>query len=303
VRNIRLTLSYHGANFQGWQVQPKAPSIQAAVEEAIFRLTREKVRILGAGRTDAGVHAVGQVASFRTHCRIPIEKFRLALQTYLPRDIVLQDVAEVPESFHATYSARRKLYRYVIHNRAIANPFLRELVWQIRDPLDEVAMNVAARDLLGTQDFRCFESHYPNKATSVRTVFRAEFRRAAIWSAWDAAGESPGDVPSSNSQISSSGVRGELAGRPLSQPSAQSRSEGEFLLFDIEADGFLYNMVRAIVGTLHLVGRGDWPTDSVRRVIEQQDRALAGPTAPPQGLYLMRVDYPEDDLLPPAELE
>lgn len=270
MRNLRLTLAYDGTNYVGWQVQPNGISVQSVVESAITKLTGETVRILAAGRTDSGVHALGQVVNFPTKSRIPADQFRRGLQNFLPNDVVVREAQDVGQDFHATYSAVRKRYRYVILNRRVSDPFLGRFVWPVRQRLDLDAMQAASQSLLGTHDFRCFESHWPNKATSVRTVYEAQWGRSTTWSLWEphtAALDTPSDHQS-----------------------------GAFLWFEIVADGFLYNMVRAIVGTLAKVGRGRWQPDHVRTIIEQQDRSQAGETAPACGLYLVHVEYPESPL-------
>jgi tRNA pseudouridine38-40 synthase len=276
MRTIRLTLAYDGTGYVGWQVQPNGVSVQAVVEAALQKLTGETIKVVAAGRTDSGVHALGQVASFRTKSAIPVDAFRPGLQHFLPEDIVVRDAAEVASDFHATYSATRKRYRYVIHNSRVADPFVRRYAWRIATPLDALAMNEAAQAIIGTHDFRCFESQFPNKATSVRTVFEASVGRCGGWPVWEwrTALCAPG------------------RGWPIgSHPVTADESHGDFIWFDIAADGFLYNMVRAIMGTLVKVGLGKWSADDVRTVIERQDRAHAGETAPPQGLYLVQVDY------------
>ncbi|MEX2286306.1 MAG: tRNA pseudouridine(38-40) synthase TruA, partial [Planctomycetaceae bacterium] len=254
---------YDGTNYVGWQVQPNGTSVQSIVTRASEQLTGAAVKLIAAGRTDAGVHALGQVANFHTESTIPCEKMRAGLQSFLPEDVVVRDVADVPDDFHATYSACKKRYRYVIHNSRVSDPFTRRYAWRIGAKLDRAAMQDAAQTLLGTHDFRCFESQFPNKATSVRTVLEATVARTNVWRLWDA---------DENCSAPASGA-------------------GDYIWFDIVADGFLYNMVRAIVGTLVKVGLGKWTAADVRGIIEQQDRGLAGETAPPQGLYLVRVDY------------
>lgn len=263
MRNIRLTLAYDGTDYVGWQVQPNGPSVQAALQKAVEKLTGSPANVLAAGRTDSGVHAIGQVANFRTTSTIPCENIRTGLQRFLPDDIVVREAAEADESFHATYSARSKRYRYVILNQPVAIPFLRRYVYRHHRPLDAAAMQAAADKLLGRHDFRCFESQFPNKATSIRTVTEATLRRSSIWPVWSEAA-------------------------PHAAPDGE---DGPLLCFDIVADGFLYNMVRAIVGTLLKVGEGKWPPDEVQRIIERQDRAQAGETAPAHGLYLVHVEY------------
>ncbi len=278
MRNIRLTLAYDGGDYVGWQVQPNGLSVQAVVERAIQNLTGESVRIMAAGRTDSGVHALGQVASFSTKSTIPCENMRRGLQTFLPRDVVVVGVEDVPAEFHATYSAVRKRYRYVIHQSPVRSPFLERYAWSHRDPLDANRMQQAADHLLGTQDFRCFESQFPNKASSVRTVEEARLFRADGWVVWN-----PCSLEEPAPRDATAGL-----------PSDAGLPTGPFLCFEIVADGFLYNMVRAIVGTLVKVGRGRWRPEDVRAIIDNQDRARAGETAPAQGLYLVSVDYGEE---------
>jgi tRNA pseudouridine38-40 synthase len=276
MRNVRLTLSYDGSEFVGWQIQPNGRSVQQVLEAAIHGLTGESVRVLAAGRTDSGVHALGQVANFRTASAIPPDQIRRGLQSFLPDDVVIRAAADVPPEFHATYSARSKRYRYVILNSPIAQPMLRRYVWRTHRPLDIVRMQAAAGDLLGTHDFRCFESQWPNKATSVRTVLEAHLGHCPVWPVW-------GDAAMMDAMTD-----------PMADetpPGGSNDSAGPFLWFDIAADGFLYNMVRAIVGTLVEIGRGRWEPDRLRQIIAAGERSQAGATAPPQGLYLVRVDY------------
>jgi tRNA pseudouridine38-40 synthase len=281
--NIRLTLAYDGTDYAGWQVQPDARTVQGELERAILKLTGESVRVLSSGRTDAGVHALGQVANFQTSSSIPADKWRAALQGQLPPDIVVRESAAAPPDFHATYSATSKRYRYVIRNALVEDPFLRRYAWRINADLDVDAIAAAARSLLGTHDFRCFETEFPNKATSVRTVFDVDVRRTSGWNVW-----SPAPIAESAPPASGGRQPAETALNP-----AGAVPSSEFLGFEIEADGFLYNMVRAIVGTLVNIGRGKWPVTALEQAIVSQDRSHAGETAPPQGLYLVLVRYPE----------
>jgi tRNA pseudouridine38-40 synthase len=265
-----MTVAYDGTNYVGWQIQPNGESVQAAIERAILKLTGEQISVLSAGRTDSGVHALGQVVSFRTDSPIPCDGFRKALQKFLEPDVVIRDLQETHTAFHATYSAKKKRYRYVIHNTRTHNPFLRNYVWHRHSRLDDVAMHAAGQQLVGTYDFRSFESHWPNKATSVRTVMELTVRREHYC------------------PIFFGSPRGELPGRFCD---TATRETGDFIWLEIVADGFLYNMVRAIVGTLIHVGTGRWTADDVRQIRDAQDRSVAGDTAPPQGLYLVAVDY------------
>lgn len=263
MRNIRMTVAYDGSSYVGWQVQPNGPSVQAAVEKAIHKLTGHDVNVLSAGRTDSGVHALGQVVSFRTDSPIPVDGFRKALVKYLPPDITVREASEESEEFHATFSAKWKRYRYVIHNSPNRNPFLRNYAWHLHGSLDATAMREAARVLTGTHDFRSFESHWPNKSTSIRTVHELTVRRQKFCPLWF--GENDAGPDDSDS--------------------------GDFIWLEIAGDGFLYNMVRAIVGTLLPVGRGRRRADEVRQILADMDRSQAGDTAPAAGLYLVHVEY------------
>ena len=269
VRTIRMTLAYDGTNYCGWQVQPNGVSLQEVVERALSQFTHEPVRVVASGRTDAGVHAAGQVVSFETTSTAPCRAFVQGLPIHLPNDVVVRDAGEVAAGFHARFDAKSKWYRYVIHNSVIRSPFLRtSALWQ-RSHLNDEAMHAAANVLVGTHDFRCFETNWPNRSSSVRTIFRSQVSRLASWQVWNS----------------------DLGPNVAQNTEPQHESDRPFLCFDVEADGFLYNMVRAIVGTLIHVGRGRWTADDMRRIVENGDRALAGETAPAHGLYLMRVDY------------
>ena len=270
-RNMMLTLAYDGTAYRGWQVQPNGVTVQACVESAVLKLTGEKRRVFCAGRTDTGVHALAQVANFHTSSRIPVEKLRRGLQTFLPADIVIVSATEVTTSFHATYSAIRKRYRYVIFDGDVCPPFLRNYVQPSRLRLNADLMAVAAQFLLGTHDFRCFETKYPNKETSVRTVMDVSLRRLAVWDPWTARHDW---LP------------------PESR--GHDHPDQQFIVFEIMADGFLYNMVRAIIGTLTEIGRGRNAPEFMAEVIASMDRARAGMTAPPNGLYLVQVVYPDE---------
>ncbi|RLS57699.1 MAG: tRNA pseudouridine(38-40) synthase TruA [Planctomycetota bacterium] len=262
--NLRLTLAYDGTDFHGWQAQPHYRTVEATLAEAIRDMTGESPRLLSAGRTDAGVHALGQVASLETRSRIPAEKWRPALQMRLPEDLIVREVVEVPAIFHATYSAIGKRYRYLIHNSRTEELLLRRYSWRVPQPLDTDAMQLAADRLLGKHDFRSFETNYPNKATSVRTVRELRVFRTG-----------PGSL-----------LQGLAYHDPADRPT-------NMVAIEIEADGFLYNMVRTITGTLVNVGRGTWTPDDMERILTGQSRHLAGDTCPAKGLFLVRVDYPE----------
>jgi tRNA pseudouridine38-40 synthase len=248
MRTLKLTVAYDGTAYAGWQIQLGQRTLQETFERAIATVTGEPVRITASGRTDAGVHALGQVIGFRTECPLPSDILRRALNAELPRDVAVLDVAEAPEGFHATRDARRKRYRYVIDNGPVRDVFRRRYAWCYPAALDVEAMDRAARCLLGTHDFSSFESSGAERKTSVRTIYDIFVRR--------------GD--------------GAYSG---------------MVLIEVEANGFLYNMVRAIVGSLIRVGRAAQAESWLAEVVAARDRRLAGQTAPPQGLFLVQVEY------------
>ncbi|GIW80245.1 MAG: tRNA pseudouridine synthase A [Gemmatales bacterium] len=248
-RNIKLVMCYDGGNYAGWQIQPGARTVQETLEKAIFALTGEKVHANASGRTDAGVHALGQVVNFFTSSHLEPDVFVRGLNAHLPNDIAIREAADVPAHFDANRNAKRKMYRYVIYNGPVRDPFLRRYSYHCRYPLDVARMQRAGKVLVGTHDFRSFETDYPNRVSSVRTI-----------------------------------------------TSLSVEKNDQTIRLEVEADGFLYNMVRAIAGTLINVGRGYWPEEKVAEILQAQDRRQAGPTAPPQGLFLVRVAYDESDL-------
>ena len=246
VRNLRLILSYDGAEFAGWQVQPNRTTVQGALASAIGRLSGENVLPQGSGRTDAGVHALAQVASFATASTIPTENWMKALNDILPASIRVLEVTEAAPEFHARKSACAKTYRYRIHRGAICPPFLARYVWHYPYPLEESAMIAAAGVVEGERDFTSFAAVDPERvaASNVRTIF------SSIWT-----------------------------------------REGDELIYTIRGSGFLHHMVRNLVGTFLLMGKGTVSPEDLRRILVARDRAAAGPTAPASGLYLVAVEY------------
>lgn len=252
-RTLKAVIEYDGTDYVGWQVQPNGPSIQAAVEAAIEKVTGERIRIHASGRTDAGVHAEGQVASFRLaatipSATIPSDRLAAALNAHLPADIAVRLVTEAASDFHARFNARAKHYRYSILNRR-ARPALERLrVHHVVAPLDVAAMARAAGLLEGRHDFRAFQTHDPLRAgrDTVREMFAAKVRR-----------------------------------------------RGDLVDCDFTGSGFLYNMARAMAGTLVEVGRGKFEPAVVGELLAAGDRRAAGPTLPARGLTLVRVDYQE----------
>ncbi len=250
MRFFKLTLAYDGTAYAGWQVQANANTVQAELERALCEVTGEQIRTVASGRTDAGVHALGQVVSFASDTHLSAEVLTKAIGANVPRDIAVLEVREAPDGFHAIRDAVRKRYRYVIQDGPIADVFARAYAWYIYGRLDVDAMRTAARSLLGKHDFTSFEASGSERATSVRTITDLVVERRA----------------------------------------------GDFMdrvVIEIEADGFLYNMVRNIVGTLVEVGRRKQPAKWVAEVLAAKDRNVAGMTAPPQGLFLVCVEYEE----------
>jgi tRNA pseudouridine38-40 synthase len=260
VRNLKLILAYDGSEFAGWQVQPGRATVQGALALAIGRLSGENVLPQGSGRTDAGVHALAQVASFQTASAIPLENWMTALNHILPVSIRVLEVTETAAEFHARKSARAKTYRYRIYRGAVCPPFLARYVWHYPYPLEEPAMIAAASLVVGEHDFTSFAAVDPERVermaaeenvhttngrtTNVRTIFSSSWTR-----------------------------------------------EGNELIYTVRGSGFLHHMVRNLVGTFLLMGKGTVSPEDLRRILDARERAAAGPTAPASGLYLVAVEY------------
>jgi tRNA pseudouridine38-40 synthase len=248
MRNLKLILSYDGCEFSGWQIQPDTSTIQGTLATAIGRLTGEKVLPQGSGRTDAGVHALAQVATFCTESAIPAENLVKALNDILPASIRVLEASEASPEFHARKSARAKTYRYRICRSPICPPFLARYVWHYPFPLDEDAMGRAAGLVVGEHDFASFAAvdleKGEDETSTVRTIHS---------SAW-------------------------------------ARNEDE-LIYTVRGNGFLHHMVRNLVGTFILVGKGTLKPEDITRILEARSRSAAGATAPASGLYLVSVEY------------
>jgi len=248
-RTIKLTVAYDGTAYAGWQRQPGKPTLQDTIEQALERIVGERVIVAGSGRTDSGVHALGQVVSFHTTARLTPLAFQRAFNAELPRDIAVLHAEEATPGFHARKQAKRKRYRYIIHNSRTHDAFGRHRAWHYCfGKLDAEAMHRAAQHWVGKHDFRTFESQWPQRSSSVRTVFVAACRR---------------------------------------MPAPRQKQ----LEFEVEADGFLYNMVRTMVGTLVEIGRHRKPESWAAELLELGDRKHAGMKVPSHGLYLVSVDY------------
>jgi tRNA pseudouridine(38-40) synthase len=345
MRTLKLTLAYDGTTYAGWQLQPGKPTVQKILEAAIEKVTGQHSSTLASGRTDAGVHALGQVVGFRTDSQLPPEVLLRAINANLPHDVAVLDAVEVPEGFRPTHDVVRKRYRYVIHDGPLRDVFGRHFAWHYRyGRLDAEAMRRAAAALLGTHDFSSFQSSGAPRATTVRTVFELRVERGRAGRPKSVGQAVPDET--SNQPLKTENVRhsltyghGELRVERQNLPSPFGRGAGgegdvagegragqgggeelgirdwglenedccsvprrrsrgacspdsdDFITIEIEADGFLYNMVRSIVGTLVEVGRGAQPESWPGEVLLAADRRFAGPTAPPQGLFLVRVEY------------
>lgn len=263
-RVLKLTLAYEGTAYVGWQRQAEGVSIQGLLEEAFARLDGAPVTVHGAGRTDAGVHALGQVASVRAATAHDPTVIRRALNAMLPGDIRVLAVEEAPDGFHARYAAAGKCYEYRIWQGHVQPPFVRAWSWHVAQRLDVEAMDRSVRALEGTHDFSAFQSSGSGVASAVRTVTRARVARR------DAGGDLAGG----------GAAPGERDG------------DGHLVVVQLEADGFLRHMVRAVVGTLVEVGEGRRSEASLPALVASRDRGAAGPTAPAHGLVLVRVAYP-----------
>jgi tRNA pseudouridine38-40 synthase len=248
MRNLKLTVAYDGTDFAGWQIQPAAATVQGTLSLAIGRITGEKVLPQGSGRTDAGVHALAQVATFQTDSVIPVANFLVALNDILPASIRVLAADEVAGDFHPRKSAQAKTYRYRIYRDAICPPLLARYVWHYPYPLDENAMQDAATLIEGEHDFTSFAAVDPERGregiSNVRRIFSSQWRR-----------------------------------------------ESYELIYEVRGSGFLHHMVRNLVGTFLLVGKGTLRPSDVTRILKAKDRSAAGATAPANGLFLVNVEY------------
>ncbi len=248
MRNIKLTIEYDGTDFYGWQVQIKSQrTVQAEIERALKKIFKKHVTLFGSGRTDSGVHALGQAANFRAETKLPVATIQTALNANLPKDITVVGIEEVGPRFHARFSVKSKVYRYTILNRPARCALQRRFCLFYPYPLNLRTMRAEAKALVGRHDFKSFQAANPSrdeKAATVRTVRGVEITK-----------------------------------------------KGDFIHIDIEADGFLYKMVRNIVGTLLTIGSGKLPKDSTRRILAGKDRTIAPAPVKPHGLMLVEVKY------------
>ena len=244
MRNIKLTIEYDGKDFNGWQKQPNKLNIQGEIERSIKDITGEDVDLIASGRTDAGVHALGQVANFKTDSNIPVEKIPIALNTKLKRSIRILAAEEVDERFHSRYNCKKKTYKYVINNSANGTAIYRNLEYNFSQELNVDKMNEAVKYFIGEHDFKGFKASGTSSKSSVRTNYDAKVYK-----------------------------------------------NGDRVNIELTGNGFLYNMVRIISGTLIDVGIGKILPEEVPDIINSKERTKAGKTLPPNGLYLIKVEY------------
>lgn len=245
MRNIRMILQYEGTRYQGWQRQESSENtIQGKLEKLLSQMCGEKIELHGSGRTDAGVHAKGQVANFHTNCQMPIAEMLQYINTYLPQDIAVIDIAQVPERFHSRLNAKGKCYQYQVLNTNIPDVFLRRYALEFPQPLDLEAMRNAAAHFIGEHDFKAFTSTKKGKKSTVRRI-----------------------------------------------DSIQIEQTGSLITFTFRGNGFLYHMVRILMGTLLEVGEGTRSPDSIPTLIHSRTRENSGPLTPAKALTLMEVYY------------
>ncbi len=245
---IKLTIAYDGTAYHGFQCQKNGVAVQDVVNQAASELFQCEIKTVGASRTDAGVHARGNVAVFDVETRIAPSKIAFALNARLPEDIRIVESRQVSDDWHPRYQATIKTYSYHIINRVHPDPLLRHIQMHLYYPLDEKMMNEAAKYLIGEHDFASFCSAGNSTATTVRTIYDANVTR-----------------------------------------------DGDHIVFTVKGNGFLYNMVRILAGTLMEIGQGMYPPEAMRSIIEARDRKAAGPTAIAKGLILEKIEYPESE--------
>ena len=245
MRNIKLIIEYDGKSFNGWQKQPNKLNIQGEIEKAIGEITGEEIDLIASGRTDAGVHSLGQTANFKTESNIPIEKFAIAINSKLKKSIIIKSAEEVEERFHSRYSVKSKRYRYTINNSEMGTALFRDMEYHFPIKLDVEKMQIAAKYFEGEHDFKAFKASGTSSKSSVRSIYKAKV------------------IEMPNNRI----------------------------YIELTGNGFLYNMVRIIAGTLVDVGVGKIEPEDIKKIIESKDRSLAGKTLPPNGLYLVNVEY------------
>lgn len=249
MKNIKLTIEYEGTNYSGWQIQNNVKTVQGEIENAIEKTIGEKIKLIGSSRTDKKVHALGQVANFQTGATMPGERYKYALKEHLPEDITIINSEEVDRDFHSRFDAKKKVYKYIVHNGKLPRALYKRFSYHYPYNLDIEEMRLASKYFIGTQDFRSFKPTESITYTTIKTIYNIEIEK-----------------------------------------------KGDIIIFTIEGKSFLHNMIRIIVGTLLFIGTGRFAKEELPKIIEAKNRVKAGPTAPPQGLYLKKVFYSKKPL-------
>lgn len=321
MKNIKLVVAYDGTNYSGWQIQPNAVTIEQLLDKAINSLTGENVHVTGASRTDAGVHAMGNVAVFKTNSTIPGRRWAYAINRFLPDDIVVQASWEVEKNFHPRHCNTVKTYEYKILNTPFPFPKERNYSWHVSHDLNINKMKDAAQILVGEHDFKSFCCVRTQTESTVRHMYSIEIIKENIYNknisekfsnkynndSVKKNGDNNKNCLDMKASDNMSGLSDKIFGKNYScddklqnnNVSAANRadniSNGSYITIRIKGNGFLYNMVRIIAGTLMQVGRGQLTPDAVQNMLLSKDRCSAGQTAPPQGLTLMGIDYVDGD--------
>ncbi len=288
-RNLKLTLSYDGYGYYGWQIQPGVPTIQGVLAEVIEGLTGERVLPQGSGRTDAGVHALAQVASFRTESRIPLENLKVVLNDRLPPSIRILSVEEAAPEFHARHLAKTKTYEYRIYRGEVCPPFLFRYVWHYPYPLDERAMAEAAALVVGQHDFTSFAAADPDRAERLAREESTAANATTTFTGPAGEEETPALRRRGNVRTIMESQLDLRQGKP--NASAEGSAREHELVYRVRGNGFLHHMVRNLVGTFMLAGKGTLKPEDVTRILKARDRSAAGPTAPASGLCMVKVEY------------
>ena len=294
-RNLKLTLAYDGHDFAGWQVQPDRLSVQGTLVSAFEHLTGEKTLPQGSGRTDAGVHALAQVATVTTNSPIPIDNLIRALNDVLPRSIRILAAEEMPPDFHARRSAVAKTYRYHIYRGAICSPFQARYVYHHPYPLDESQMVQSATLVEGEHDFTSFAAVDPEKRKQALAIDKEGAMTKSGIDTNAAIDTQPGAVTNTEVETDHSALEIDQAEfEPNNVRTifhSQWQRQGDELIYTVRGNGFLHHMVRNLVGTFLMVGKGSLTVADVRRILELRDRSAAAATAPASGLFLVSVEY------------
>ncbi len=321
MKNIKLVVAYDGTNYSGWQIQPNAVTIEQLLDKAINSLTGENIHVTGASRTDAGVHAMGNVAVFKTNSTIPGRRWAYAINRFLPDDIVVQASWEVEKNFHPRHCNTVKTYEYKILNTPFPFPKERNYSWHVSHDLNINNMKEAAQILIGEHDFKSFCCVRTQTESTVRHIYSIEIIKENIYNknisekfsnkynndSIKKNGDNNKNCLDMKASDNMSGLSDKIFGKNYScddklqnnNVSAANRadniSNGSYITIRIKGNGFLYNMVRIIAGTLMQVGRGQLTPAAVQNMLLSKDRCSAGQTAPPQGLTLMGIDYVDGD--------